>query len=67
MEKKARSPYKWGAKAYLASFEIGEHRIFNDEFRWRSLMSIASKLRREYGCLFCFSAAQGTKVIIRTR
>ena len=66
-EKKQRRPYKWGAKAFLASFEVGEHRIVGDEFRWRSLTALSSRMRIEYGCQFCFSTTGGTKLIIRTK
>ena len=51
-EKKKRRPYIRGAKAFLASFEIGEERIINGEFRWSSILAIASRLKQEYGCEF---------------
>lgn len=49
-----RRPYKWGAKAYLSSFDVGETRTFNNEFRWDSLRPIASKMKSMYGCEFSF-------------
>ena len=51
-EKKKRNPYRWGVKSYLSSFVIGEERIVNEEFSWRSIRAIASAMKREYGCQF---------------
>ena len=43
---KQRNDYQWGASQYLAHFEIGEVRIYNERFPWRSLHSIATRLKR---------------------
>ena len=64
-EKKKRKPYKWGVKAFLSSFEVGEERIIRDEYSWDGIRSSASKLKRDYGCQFFCSLSTGKKVIKR--
>lgn len=49
-----RAKYRWGAKDYLASFEIGETRICDPKFKWNSIRSIACVLKRQFGCSFIF-------------
>lgn len=61
----ARSKYKWGAKHYLSSFEIGETREHTDEFRWDTLRCMASKFKAEYNCRFTFYTSQGKRFIKR--
>ena len=64
-EKKKRKPYKRGAKAFLASFEIGEIRVVKDEYSWDGMRSSASRMKKDFGCQFHFSLATGKKVITR--
>ena len=63
--KKKRKPYKLGAKAFLASFEVGETREIKDEYSWDGIRATASKLKREYGCQFFCSLSSGKKTITR--
>lgn len=64
-EKKKRNPYRRGAKAYLASFDVGETRQFQPEFNWDSLRSIASIMKRHFGCRYVFSTTGSTRHITR--
>lgn len=59
-EKKKRSPYKLGAKAFLASFEVGETKEIKDEYSWNGIRATASRLKREYGCQFLCSEKRHT-------
>lgn len=47
-----RKPYKKGLKEYLASFSVGEKREYDRTFAWRSIMGIASVMKRDFGCVF---------------
>ena len=58
--KKKRQPYKWGLKAFLSSFEIGETRVIKDGFTWDGIRTTASRLKREYGCQFLCSEKRQT-------
>lgn len=49
-----RNPYKWGAKEYLASMEVGETRRDDGRFDWRGLQSVASHMYWEYWCKYRF-------------
>ena len=62
-----RKQYKWGAKEYLSSFSVGEMREWNGVYPWRTLSSIAAKLKREYGCVFRLTTIVETnkKIIMR--
>jgi hypothetical protein len=53
-QKKKRNQYRRGAKAYLASFDVGEIRQFQYDFSWDGLRSIASKMKRDFGCRYTF-------------
>lgn len=64
---KKRREYKWGAKAYLSSFEIGEVRRYRFEYRWDSLKSLASKMKALYGCQYSFSSTAGHRIIVRIK
>ena len=64
-EKKKRKPYKRGAKAFLASFEIGEIRVVTDEYSWSGIRSSAARLKRDFGCQFHCSLSTGRKVVKR--
>lgn len=63
--KKRRGTYQWGAQAYLAGFEIGETRCHNGKFKWSSLRSIGSMLKRYYGVLYTFKVVNGKRTITR--
>ena len=40
-------------KAWLSAFEVGERKhILRDQFNWVSVRSIASKMKKTYGCRF---------------
>ena len=64
-EKKKRNPYRWGVKAYLSSFVIGEERTICEEFSWNSIKSMASRMRLDYGCQFRCSARIGKPKLIK--
>lgn len=62
-----RSRYKWGAKEYLSSFNVGEMREWDGVFPWRSLSCIASKLKKQYGCVFRLATIEATKTKVIMR
>lgn len=62
-----RRPYRWGAKEYLAGFNVGETKIYQDQFRWRSLQEIASRLKMGFGSIFRFDTIEKVKYITRIR
>ena len=64
-EPKKRNPYRRGAKAYLASFVVGETREFHEDLNWRNLSSIASKMKSDFGCQFRLWTAKGKRFIER--
>ena len=64
-EKKKRRPYRWGVKAFLSSFEVGEERIVKEEYSWDGIRTLASQMKRDYGCQFYCSLSTGRKVVKR--
>ena len=64
-EPKKRNPYRRGAKAYLASFDVGEKREYKETFCWENLRSIASRMKSDFGCKFTFCKDGVTKYITR--
>lgn len=60
-----RRPYQWGAKEYLADFDVGECKQYQDRFPWDSLKSIAAKMKSQFGVHFAFSSINGKKYITR--
>ena len=62
-----RRPYQWGAKQYLADFKVGEVRVYDERFPWRSLQAIASRMASRYGVRFVFNTADGLRIITRIR
>lgn len=66
-EVKPRTQYKWGVKQYLSSFNIGETREFNEDFHWKSLRSIATRMTAEFGCMFLFNTKFGKRFITRVQ
>ena len=50
-----RKPYKKGLKEYLASFSVGEKREYDKVYAWRSIMGIASVMKKDFGCVFKLS------------
>ena len=65
--KEERARYKWGAKAYLSSFSVGEMREWDGSYPWRTLSSTAVRLKRDYGCAYRLTTIAQTnkKVIMR--
>lgn len=65
----SRAEYVWGAKQYLASYEKGETREYDEwrmKFPWRSLAAIASRMGKIYGMIFKFKTHKdGTRTITR--
>lgn len=47
-----RKPYKRGLKEYLGSFSVGEKREYDKVYAWRSIMGMASVMKRDFGCVF---------------
>jgi hypothetical protein len=39
-------------KAWLSHFEVGEQKHILQQFNWVSVRSIASKMKKTYGCRF---------------
>lgn len=60
-----RAKYQWGAKEYLSGFKQGEIRIYKEKFPWRSLHSIASRLKREFGVVYLFKTLGDERIISR--
>lgn len=55
--KRTRNKYNLGATRYLSSFEIGEARRFEGTHtQFRSLASIACRLKADYGCEWSFDS-----------
>lgn len=65
----SRADYIWGAKQYLATYEKGEERVYDEwrmRFPWRSLASIASRMGKVYGMVFKFKTHKdGIRTITR--
>ena len=55
---KHRRPYKWGAKEYLSSMDVGETRILDERFTGNGLRCAASRMKELYGCVFVFRTKQ---------
>ena len=51
---KQRQAYRWGAKQYLSSMEVGETRRDDGAYHWRGLQYVAVMLRKEYGVRYIF-------------
>lgn len=66
-EARKRQPYTWGAKAYLASFNVGECREYKESFIWESLKSIATKLKKDFDCQYIFNTAGSKRYITRVK
>ena len=64
-QKKKRKPYHKGVKEYLASFQVGESRVQDEELRYGSLRATASRLFRDYGCKFTFKCVNGVRMVKR--
>lgn len=63
-----RQPYKWGAKRFLASMEVGEKReIDTDKFHFRGMQAVASRLKKEYDCGWSFEATPTGRFVIRIK
>ena len=62
---KEKETYARGLKDYLANFEIGEIREYKDKFDWHSLRTTASRMSRDYGCLFSFASQGIRRFIVR--
>ena len=64
-----RAQYQWGAKQYLASYEKGEVREYDEQemkFPWRNLAAIASRMGKTYGMIFRFKTHKnGVRTITR--
>ena len=63
-----RSEYRWGAKQFLASLEVGESAKDDGRFSWRGLQQVACRLMNEYGCRFIFRTypKRGYREVVRT-
>ena len=64
-QEKKRKPYRWGVKAFLSSFEVGEERVVKDEYSWDGIRTTATRLRKDFGCQFHCSLSTGKKVVKR--
>lgn len=62
-----RRPYKRGTKEYLTSFQVGETKKYDGAFRYTSLRSMATHLKKDFGCLFCFFTTSEGKFITRIK
>lgn len=62
---KKRKTYVRGMKEYLGTYEVGEIREYNEIFDWHNLRTVASRMKRDYGCLFSFASQGIKKYIVR--
>lgn len=60
-----RNAYRWGAKDYLSSFQVGEAKQYNGDYSWESLKSIASNLKKLYGVQYVFNTVGLKRYISR--
>ena len=57
-----RKPYRRGVKRYLASFEVGETRTCDESLVYASVKQIASRMKRDYGCVYTFDGKTITRL-----
>ncbi len=62
---KARKTYSRGLKDYLRSYKVEELREYKETFDWRNLQCVASRMQRDYGCVFRFFKQGGKRYIAR--
>lgn len=62
-----RQAYRWGAKHYLASMEVGESREDDGTYHWRGMQCIATHLRRQYAAVYRFRTKDGIRTVTRMR
>ena len=64
----AKSEYRLGAKRFLGSIEAGQQIVYNGEYRWKSLQTLAARMSQDYGVKFIFRTSHDkVRTIIRTR
>ena len=63
-----RQQYKWGAKAFLASMEVGEKREIDTElFNYRGMQTQANALKKEYDSRWSFETTPTGRYVIRVK
>lgn len=62
-----RLPYQRGVKTYLSEFKVGETRELQENLKWDSLRSVATWMKRNFGCAFTFSRRDEKKYITRLK
>lgn len=62
-----RKAYKWGAKQYLASMEVGEKRRDDGSFSWRGMQAVACALAAEFNSKWQFTTTQQGRFVTRIR
>jgi hypothetical protein len=67
-QRRKRRPYKMGVKRFLTSIDVGEQKPLNEEeLRYGSLRSAASRLFADYGCKFSFKKVNGVRMVKRIK
>ena len=56
-----------GGKHFLSQIEVGQTVIYDGPHLWRSLQSVACKMRDDYGSVFRFRTRKGVRRITRLK
>ena len=63
-----RQQYKWGAKTFLASMEVGERlKIDTELFNYRGMQTQANALKKEYDSRWSFETTPTGRYVIRIK
>lgn len=63
-----RQPYKWGAKQFLATMEVGERREIDTKlFNYRGMQAQANRLKQEYDSRWSFETTPTGRYVIRVK
>lgn len=60
-----RKQYKWGAKAFLVSMEVGETRYNDGSLNWRGVQCMACRLSADFPCKWKFRTKHREKSVTR--
>lgn len=58
-----------GAKHFLSTIEVGQTIVYDGPYRWRTLQSVAQRMREDFGVEYKFRTkfTKGLRTITRTR
>lgn len=63
-----RQQYKWGAKQFLATMEVGERlKIDTERFSYRGMQTQANALKKEYDSRWSFETTPTGRYVIRVK